>query len=77
MRWKDYFFLHKYNFSNETEGYGFKNKKAALFIEKLFGFQNDLLDLVNNISFHKRKDPFQRHLDYVVKDINKSEKTCL
>lgn len=54
-----------------------KTKKAALFIEKLFGFQNDLLDLVNNISFHKRKDHFQRHLDYVVKDINKSEKTCL
>lgn len=41
----------------------------------MFVFENDLQDLVNNISFHKRKkkNHLQRHHDYVVKDINKSE----
>lgn len=70
MRWKAYFFLHKYNLSKDAEGYGFKSKKSAQFIERLFGFENDLLDIVNNISFHKRKDYVKRHFDRVVKDIN-------
>lgn len=38
---------------------GLKGKKDATFIERSFGFENDLLDVVNNISFHKRKDHFQ------------------
>lgn len=61
--------------SKEPEVCGFKSKKAVPFIERLFGLEKVLLDIImNNNSFHKRKVYFQRHLDNVVKDINKSER---
>lgn len=74
IRWKAYFFLHNINFIKQSEVYGFNSKISAPFIERLFGCENDLIDIVNNISFHKRKDHFQRHLDQVLMDINSSDK---
>lgn len=66
-------FFINITFPMKVKDMDLKAKKVALFIENLFGFEN-LLDLVDNVSFHKRKkNHFQRHLDYVVKDINKSE----
>lgn len=51
-----------------------KAKTSAQYIESLFGFENDLMDIVNNVPLHNRKDHFQRHLDQVVMDINSSDR---
>lgn len=49
--------------------YGFKSLKTAPLIDLLYGFENDLLGIINGIYFHKNKNNFQRRLDYIVKEI--------
>lgn len=55
----------------------YEQKKSAPFIEILFLFGNDLLDIVNNISFHKKENYFQKRLNWIVKDKNGTDKVLL
>lgn len=57
MRWKAFFFLRGNNLTEkEQEVYGFRSKKTAPFNKNLQEFEKDLLNIINNISFHKKKE---------------------
>lgn len=47
--------------------------KIAPLIEALSGFENDLLEIINGLTFHKGKNFFQKLLVNVFNDINKSK----
>lgn len=46
--------------------------KQAPIIKDLLGFENDLLDIINGLTY-KFKNTLKKNLDIIVKDINKSE----
>lgn len=73
MRWKAFFFLQNKEQLYEQENYGFKSLKTAPIIKDLLSFENDLLDIIKGLTFYKFKNCFQKNLDIIVKDINKSE----
>lgn len=59
--------------SNTMNIYGFKkNFKTAPLIVQLHKSEMDLFDIINNFSFHNKKNNFQTYLDTVVRQISHS-----
>lgn len=82
MLWKAYFFLLDQGHSYKYENCGFKSLKTVPLIEALSVFGNDLLGIINRLTFHKCKNLFQKILITLLKIINpvvyisKSDKTA-
>ena len=87
MRWKAFYFLNSDSDSESdvsssnsesidipSEKYGLKSKRTPPVIDELTGFENDLLDMVDNIEFQQVNDDFQNTLKQDVKNIASSDK---
>ena len=81
MRWKSFFFL-KGSEEVEDEGqennnYGFKTKAYPPQVEELKPFENDLLRMVEGISFRNMSDSFQVKMKADIKDIRNSKEVIV
>ena len=87
MRWKAFYFLNSDSDSESdvsssnsessdipSEKYGLKSKRTPPVIDELTSFENDLLDMVDNIEFQQVNDDFQYTLKQDVKNIASSDK---
>ena len=61
LRWKVLFFL-KPSQKQSKETYGFKSIKDPLAIPEIKEFENDFIDLMKNIEFKHKTNPFQQRL---------------
>ena len=66
MRWKVIFFKRK-NDDNDNnikrENYGLKSNKTPPSVNEMKDFENDLIDLINNLKFRQGKNYFQSKLN--------------
>ena len=82
MRWKAFFFLKG---SEEVEDEGQENNNYGLCktkacppqVEELKPFENDLLRMVEGISFRNMSDPFQAKMKADIKDIRNSKEVIV
>ena len=80
MRWKAFFFLRGDTDSSDSEHegvheyYGFKSKRTPPQIQEMINFENDMLDMVNNIQFRRVNDEFQQKLKHDIAKMNSSGK---
>ena len=68
MRWKAHFFLNPDTTANDKNNYGFKSRGCPPRLKEMDAFEDDLFNVVNNITFRNITDKFQTTLK---KDINK------
>ena len=74
VRWKVKFFESEDNDQTEqTEKYGFKTMKCPPSHPDLKNFENDLLDLIQNITFKPTRNDFQTKLREDIQTINASK----
>ena len=52
MRWKSYFFLHEPNATAEYK-FGLKSKKSPPVVIEMKAFEEDLINMMENIQFRK------------------------
>ena len=76
MRWKAYHFLNKTE-STANESYGFKSRKSPPQINELIPFEDDMINLIQNIKFNDTKCSFQRKLNIDIKNKIKRPDTLL
>ena len=57
MRWKAHFFLHETN-ATEQYKFGLKSKNSPPDINEMKSFEEDLIELMENIKFRKVSDTF-------------------
>lgn len=74
MRWLAHFFLRKNNTKWPVD-YGFSSKRTASFAKRLL--EEDLLDIVNSISFYKKKNYFHKTSGRIATDINETDKVLM
>lgn len=88
MRWKALFFMIPKDDSSDDseenatqipneEKYGFKSRKCPPQIEELKPFEDDMLQLIENIRFGKTPDSFQAKLKANIHKIKSSEKMLI
>ena len=61
LRWKTLFFLNPIN-RQEKNNFGFKSTKTPPAIPELKPFEDDLIDMMKNIEFSNKTNPFQQKL---------------
>ena len=69
MRWKAYFYLNGENRTEKTGNFGLPSNKAAPAIKEMKQFEEDLVNLITNISFREVNDPFLEKVDNDVKKV--------
>lgn len=70
VKWKDHFFLNKSSNDRNRDYFGFKNCDISPHEEQLDNFENDLMDIITKLTFHKKKNQFQKGLDSTIGNIN-------
>ena len=74
MRWKTNFFLRGEQTKHEQkENYGFKSRLCPGQCPELEEFEKDLLNIVRNVKFDNRRNPFQTKLKADIQEINESK----
>jgi len=76
MRWKAYHFLNKTE-PTANESYGFKSRTSLPQINELIPFEDDMINLIQNIKFNDTKCSFQRKLNSNIKSTIKRPDTLL
>ena len=72
MRWKAKFFEEEEEVSAEDhDNYGFKTTRTPKPIQHLQAFEEDLINIVQNVEFRKTKTKFQTELSEIVRNIGK------
>ena len=71
MRWKALAFLGKIKRSDK-DNYGFKTAKYPSSIKELVPFENDMMDMINNLEFKSVKNEFQSKLTSDMRKIHES-----
>ena len=71
IRWRAFFYLNPDLRMYQKETYGFTSTKPPPIIQELKEFQNDLVDLIQNINFRHVPNHFQNKLQ---KDLNHIKK---
>jgi hypothetical protein len=70
MRWKA-FFLHEPNATAEYK-FGLKSKKSPPVVIEMKAFEEDLINMIENIQFRKVTDTFLDNLDNDLKKVKSS-----
>ena len=73
IRWRTFFFLNPEIKQDNKENYGFSSTRAPPNIPELKGFEDGILNLVQNIEFKRRDTKFQSQLAKDECNINKSD----
>ncbi len=76
LRWRVHFFLKPDKKPQKKETYGFKTTKAPPFVPQLKNFEDDLLQMIEDIKTRKINTPFQKKLNNDSKKI-KNDKNIL
>jgi hypothetical protein len=71
MRWKAHFYLHEQN-AKEQYKFGLKSKTAPPFIHEMKAFEDDLVNMMENIQFRNVSDKFLNNLDNDLKKVKTS-----
>ena len=72
MRWKAKFFEEEEEVSAEDhDNYGFKTTRTPKPIQHLQAFEEDLINMVQNVEFRKTRSKFQTELSEIVRNIGK------
>ena len=75
MRWKAYFYLHgEKRMKNDYGKFSLKSNKTAPQIKEMKGFEDDLINLISNVSFRNVNDSFLDKIDKDLKKVNSSKK---
>ena len=69
MRWKAHFYLRGENRVEENNNYGLRSNKCAPPIKEMRDFEEDLMNLISNITFRNVNDPFLKRVE---EDLKKS-----
>ena len=77
IRWKVYWIDKEKNDDIQKEKYGFKTEKCAPQHHELVKFENDIMNIIQNIEYRPEKTKFQKQLLQDVKNIKKSDKVLL
>ena len=77
MRWKVYYYDKEDNDTDHQETYGFKTTKCPPQNRDLINFENDLLDMIRNISFKPVNNEFQTQLKNDIDTIRSSDKAFI
>ena len=64
MRWKAHFFLHEPN-ATEQYKFGLKSKNLPPVIDEMKSFEDDVIELIENIKFRKVTDTFLNNLSEI------------
>ena len=76
LRWKAFFFLRGDSRTetdfNHKESYGFNSAKSPPYVEELKPFEDDLIELIENLKFRHVHDAFQERLKDDVRNIRSS-----
>ena len=76
LRWKAFFFLRKDDNKQNKETYGFKSNAKTPSVPELKPFENDLLQMIENVKFQKVNNNLQNQLRDDMKKI-KAEKNLI
>ena len=71
MRWKSHFFLHEPNATAEYN-FGLKSKKSPPVVIEMKAFEEDLINMMENIQFRKVTDTFLDNLNNDLKKVKSS-----
>ena len=74
LRWKTIFFL-KPSQKEKKNTFGFKSLNTPEVVPELKPFEDDLIDMVKNIEFEKKSNPFQNQLKSELKEIHNQKKS--
>ena len=77
VRWKVFYFENPDTRDNKPENFGFRSTKCPPQHSDLKNFENDLLDLIQNISFKQVHNEFQNKIRADIKRITTSEKAFI
>ena len=75
LRWKAFFFLKPKSKIQNKDNYGFKSEKNAPIVPEMKKFEEDLINLVQNIKFKNPSEfssEFQKKLSQDIKKINEN-----
>ncbi len=72
MRWKAHFFLKGDKISDQNNPFGLPSNKTPPTILEMKSFENDVINLVENIKFRNAENQFQTSLANDLKKINSS-----
>ena len=73
VRWRAHYFLNNTEENGEfMESFGFKSRAVPPQNSQLIAFENDMYELVRNITFRNRDNEFQQKLKHDVKNIRSS-----
>ena len=77
MRWKAFYFLKEENYDDDLpkeEKFGFKTRRCPPQISDMIPFEDDMLKMIEGITFRKSNDNFQKLLSADIKRIKQSDK---
>ena len=77
MRWKALLMGKKRNDQERNSNYGFKSRKCPPQHPDLINFENDLLDMIKNVSFKAVRNNFQDKLRKETSSIKESDKAYI
>ncbi len=72
MRWKAHFFLKGDKMSDQNNPFGLPSNKTPPTILEMKSFENDVINLIENITFRNAENQFQISLANDLKKINSS-----
>ncbi len=72
MRWKAHFFLNGHKISDQNNPFGLPSNKTPPTILEMKSFENDVINLIENIKIRNAENQFQRSLANDLKKINSS-----
>ena len=77
IRWKTFFFLNPNNKPDRKETFGFNSTRNPPSIPELKEFEDEMLNMVQNIEFKNADNQFQRQLSNDIDDIKESSRLLI
>ena len=71
MRWKTLAFLGKLK-GSDKENFGFKTVKGPSSVKELVPFENDMMEMINNLEFKRVCNEFQSILNNDIREMHRS-----
>lgn len=77
IRWRAFFYLNPDIRTANKDSYGFKSTKSPPAVPELKEFEDNILEIIQNIRFSKYKNQFQHKLTQDIKKIKDSDKLLI
>ena len=77
MRWKAHFFLNGQVNTTSRRKFGLPSKSSAAPVNEMKAFEEDLVNMMNNVSFRNVRDPFLNNIYEDIKKVNSSQNVLI